>query len=396
MNPFTDVNFGPAPCLPCCTTPVTGCSCALLIPPFAPVYSDYATAAAAITDQTSNCIAYYTANHLGSFVAGFDGTLFNVSGNDPGGGLNQNVSIYASLSLLAGQIVSAAYTITTGDPFRPTAFTLLDCATGSQIDQSTDAASSGTLTVTAPSDSEYIIVLSAGSNPGTFGAFALDGIISNSGGAGTWWVNPVIALWDDSGTTRSLWACPKLLLPPSTEASGDWYADCATANADLTSTQVSNCVGFADPASAPGAFTSFTATDGGSSLTLDILYPGTTSATQAMYGGVNAVAGQTLDFSFTSDAGVPFFGITIFDDEGNVIESGGRTSPYSSAALPYTGRYTILVQATDLTPFPGVPTLTTANFVITSSGTMSVNPVQARYDLGLVCAGTLNCGDACP
>jgi hypothetical protein len=34
---------------------------------------------------------------------------------------------------------------------------------------------------------------------------------------------------------------------------------------------------------------------------------------------------------------------------------------------------------------------TSMSAAITSSGTMSVNTVQARYDLGLVCAATDDC-----
>lgn len=368
-------------CTFCCSPPA-GCSCALLIPPFDAAYSDYSTAATAITDQTSNCIGYYHANHLGSFIAGFDGTLFNVSGNDVGGGLNQVVTIYASFSLLASQVVSAAYTVTTGDPINSVIFSLLDCATGADVDTSTDSSSSGTLTVTAPADGEYIIYLSGTSAPGTFGAFALDGIISNSGGAGTWWVNPVIALWDDSGTTRSLWACPKLLLPPLTESTGDWYASCADAAAVLTdAARVSNCIGYSG--GAPGA-TSFTATDGGTSLTLAV---GSASGAST-WGGLNLVAGATITVACTP--GGADLTVKIYDDTGVLVEDSGlTTTPFVSAALPYTGRYTINVIVSGVGPV-------STSATITSSGTLSVNPVQARYDLGLVCAGTLNCGDACP
>jgi hypothetical protein len=85
--------------------------------------------------------------------------------------------------------------------------------------------------------------------------------------------------------------------------------------------------------------------------------------------------------------------IVIYDDTGTLVEDSsfipGPT--FTSSPLPYTGRYTVLViVASDAGGG------TNASGVVTSSGTMSVNPIQARYDLGLTCAGTLDCGDSCP
>jgi hypothetical protein len=218
--------------------------------------------------------------------------------------------------------------------------------------------------------------------------------------------NPVIALWDDSGTTRQLWACPKLFLPPLTEDTGDWYADCAAADDVLTDAlQVSNCVGFCESSPAPS---SFTATDGGTSLTLDQAFASAPGLGALMWGGVNLEAGETVTASYTSNGitlGPPFdpdyatgLEMKIYDDAGTLVWSGntydGSTpSPLVSSAVPYTGRYTISVQLACLTVFGAC--FTTCSAVITSSGTMSVNQIAARYDLGLDCSGLLNCGDSC-
>lgn len=202
-------------------------------------------------------------------------------------------------------------------------------------------------------------------------------------------VNPVIALWDDSGTTRKLWACPKLLLPPLTEASGDWYASCADAYTALTDPKLtSNCVGHVKD----GPYvrtTSFTATDGGSSLSFAAVYSLPQGDTGTWWGSVNAEAGETLSAAFAG-SGVTDIFFRIYDDTGTEIDFvASSSSPAVSSPLPYTGRYTIAI----LLAGSGISTPSAA---LTSSGTMTVNEIQARYDKGLTCAGLLDCGDSCP
>lgn len=206
-------------------------------------------------------------------------------------------------------------------------------------------------------------------------------------------VNPIIAQWDDSGTTRSLWACPKLLLPPLTESTGTWYASCADAATVLTDAQqVSNCIGYCE-----GTPDTFTATDGGTSLSLTAAVTGVVDPRYSMWGGINAVAGATISaaFSYTNDHGSPTAGLTVYDDTGTQIFFGSAAGgTITSSALPYTGRYTIRLGggrndgvATDAFSVTGL---------VTSSGTMSVNEIQARWDGGLTCANLLDCGDSCP
>ena len=255
-----------------------------------------------------------------------------------------------------------------------------------------DDSDSGTFNFTVSLDGEYIIKIE------TTGSDNSTNLTSDATATSTeiFTVNPVIALWDDSGTTRSLWACPKLLLPPLTESTGTWYADCAAADAAI-SAQASNCVGFMETT----PFTAFVATDGGTSLTLVLTGTGDSGSGPendlTAWGGFNAEAGETISITFSSVGGFSTtYYAEIYDDLGVSVESFSAMSgsPFVSSALPYTGRYSIRVRFnTLLAPSPAT---IVATFTITSSGTMSVNEIQALYDVGLDCPARLDCGDACP
>ncbi len=191
-------------------------------------------------------------------------------------------------------------------------------------------------------------------------------------------VNPIIIAWDDSGTTRSLWACPKLMIPPT----GPWYANSSDA-ATAISTLTSNCVGYIESLT---NITTFTATDGGTSLTLAVVLTAGATSEPVMWGGVNAVDGETITITATAGAGTPSLSASIYDDTGGLVEASGVVaSPWTSSTLPYKGRYTIKVTTTS--------TLSTVALAaaITSSGTLSVNPIQALYDVGLDCPARLDC-----
>ncbi len=205
--------------------------------------------------------------------------------------------------------------------------------------------------------------------------------------------NPVIALWDDSGTTRQLEACPRMLIPPLTESTGEWYADCASAS-DAIDTYVIDCIGYCTfgiyQGSAPGDYV-FSAY-GTTSLnwTAAVLQdPGEDpidfSDAGVFYGSINAEAGDTLSFSFS---GSPTDSeLCIYDNAAEFIEciSSGSSSP-----LPYTGKYIVSLNAIWETQVQSM------SAQVTSSGTMSVNEVQALYDVGLTCPARLECGDSCP
>jgi len=389
MNPFDSSLFTAPSCLPCCTPAPADCPCALLIPPFAWPYADYATAETAIADQTDNCIGYCVQDgDTGNvFSFAFDGTTITGSADTAYSSpeLALSSDCYFSVSLKSGATVTVPWSISTDGPETVVSASIFDCATGDFVAGEIippDAGASGTLSFVVPADGEYVLLISG---TGTLGILTYVNFAFTVTCDMDYWVNPVIALWDDSGTTRKLWACPKLLLPPLTESTGTWYADCAAADAVLTDAdQVSNCVGFCE--GGPG-LTAFTATDGGTSLTLAV----TGVAGAAAWGGINAEDGETITVTGTVSTGTVSLTVDIYDDTGTLVESSGSSvsSPWTSAALPYTGRYSVraVVQST-------VGSDDTSG-VITSSGTMSVNEIQALWDNGLTCPSRLDCGDSC-
>lgn len=238
-------------------------------------------------------------------------------------------------------------------------------------------ADTGTFNFSIALDGEYIVKIeTAGEDNST--TLSSDVLITSTD---TLWVNPVIALWDDSGTTRKLWACPKLLLPPLTESTGDWYAD-ATAAATAISTLTNGCKGYIESTTNVSSFSA----SGTTSLTLAETLTAGAMSCPTVWGGINAVDAATITSTITVGAGTAGQTVTIYDDTGTQVEtSGATTSPWTSAALPYTGRYTVKIAMTSSS------NTTSMSAAITSSGTMSVNTVQARYDLGLVCAATDDC-----
>lgn len=358
----------------------------MLIPFLSAPYADYATALAVVTDpiQVADCIAYSTSANT-TFAAAFSGTVFTASGTwlVP----ITEFSVYISISAKSGATIGMASSA--GDAAD---WAIYKCD-GTAVEGARDAP----LPITSsplPADGEYIIVFIPKDST-MIGFSAATATITSSN---IFNVNPVIALWNDSGTTRSLWACPKLLLPLLTEHTGTWYASCADAHTVLIDPlQVSNCVGYLDTYTRPDLFGSFTATDGGSSLTFNstAAMGGVLTNSGVFWGGINAVAGQTLSFAFTTDGGDAIWGVNIYDDTGTLVETLSGSPSMTSSPLPYTGRYTISGNASAGPP-PFGSDFTTATLVVTSSGAMSVNPIQARYDAGLACAGLLNCGDACP
>lgn len=213
-------------------------------------------------------------------------------------------------------------------------------------------------------------------------------------------INPVIALWDDSGTTRQLEACPKMLIPPLTESTGDWYENCAAA-ADAMDPETgyvgTNCITY----NLSPNYASFSAT-GGSSLALTCATSTVTPGFK-QYASINLVAGQSLSMAFTATADTGSFqtGVEVYDDTGTLLDSNlsavnaasGTLNafPATGSVAPYTGRYIVawFVNAV-------LGSISSGSATFTSSGTMSVNSIQALYDTGLDCPSRLNCGDSCP
>jgi hypothetical protein len=392
-----------ASCLPCCAEPVAECECEMPLPygdfitAFGDVFSNYATAEAVIGAFTADC--YLAWSPLGFTLSDLTASCDTSTPNqvvDLVTGVENTVNgktlfLYNCIACAAGTLVVDWDIAIANSDALTIDITIRDCA-GNVVDNYySDTDPSGSTNITIPAAGIYFVEITSSSSVTVDGSsFSTEITVSNASGLVA---NPVVALWNDSGTTRKLWACPKLYLPPLTESTGNWYADCAAAATVLTDPlQVSNCVGFLDDISVvPG---SFTATDGGTSLTLAQSSLPSPPASN-MWGSVNLEAGETLTISISGNGGaLDSSTADIYDYTGTLVESiAAGSETLVSSALPYTGRYTVMVRIT-LTP-PGSPP-TSVSAVLTSSGVLSVNEIQALYDVGLDCPARLNCGDSCP
>jgi len=388
------------PCMPCCvapTTPPGECACALMIPPFGSPYPDYATAAAELANPiiVADCITYLS-----------DGTglVTALSAVDSGSDVVVSATFSApvvvfgdswlSITLSSGDTLSIAYTGGTD-----ISVTIYDC-NGNEIETVNSSSSPASISA-VPADGVYYLKVAV-TDPDE-GAFT-DASYTVTPSA-VYVVNPVIALWDDSGTTRQLEACPKMLLPPLTESSGIWYAD-ETAAQDAIDNLTSNCVGYAD--AIDGATGCVLVASGTTSLSFALTRstPDDFLSMQA-WGSVNAEAGETLSSAWNTawsigSTKLVSVGFAIFDDSGNLVEdlsdSSSLTAPngtdsgtITSSALPYTGRYIVAVSLTLLSGIPAFVDDVELDAVVSSSGTLSVNPIQALYDVGVDCPARLDC-----
>lgn len=384
----------PAGCLPCCgpNVPVVTCDCALYLPiaPGSP-YADYATANNVISNALEvSCFAYFYRS-FGNVTATSTtvGPNYLLMGETFGS--NSEAGMYSSLSLNAGTLSCDFVGTKVGGALGDTpsvSLVLYDCQ-GNTIDSDVLAdTASGTLSVTVPSSNTYIALVFWGACVGVpCGWTAANANVY----AADLVPNPVIALWDDSGTTRQLEACPKMLLPPLTESTGTWYAD-ETAAQDAIDDQTSNCVGYIEEDHS-GMFGAFTATDGGTSLELDGTGDGAPSPTLNMWGSINVDSGDVVTATFIDgmgpDPGSVSTEFLLYDYEGSLLETiGPGASPLAFSAVPYTGRY--IVRSSSVASGVGV-LYASCDVTFTSSGTLSVNPIQALWDSGLSCPSRLNC-----
>jgi flagellar hook assembly protein FlgD len=112
-----------------------------------------------------------------------------------------------------------------------------------------------------------------------------------------------------------------------------------------------------------------------------------------MWGSVNVEPGETLSaaFTITNPHAAATVRLRIYDDAGALLEtltSTSATGTLTSAALD-GGRYTAEVRGgrTD-----GAATdMLTASFVLTATGTMTVNPAMALWDDGENCPRRKEC-----
>lgn len=402
-------------CRPCC--PAVACGCDFLAPVYggpdvwstADSFSDLATAETVISDQIYQCCIASIVPNPGELtpwsLSATVGTSITASLTKGGTNMSDSAIAVFMISLKSGDSISVSWAYSASatavvPPVATNARVTINPAcpnTGSGFDDSStteDYSTSGSGTYTVPQDGIYVVEFTGGFNAEDYDditAVSASVTLADSDGIV---VLPVIALWDDSGTTRQLEACPKLYLPPLTESTGDWYASCADAATVLADSQVvASCIFYL----LTSGFTNTLTASGGSSpsASLDTNDPSVTSHLQG-YFSVNAESGETISLDWT---GPPRARLIIYDYTGTSIYdsgSGGSTSsPITSSALPYTGRYIVLIDVFQ-TIFDPPTVHQVATGTLSSSGTMSTNEIQALYDVGLTCSGRLNCGDSCP
>jgi hypothetical protein len=400
------------PCVTCCEPRGPACGCSMLLEPYiadfndgiaalaasvracgigffplavAPVVGDYAT----LTGRSASVAA--------GVVSASQSTSNTLPApfSEPFGISINNVTIKFIADLVEGDVLTASVSASITGDFKTgglggiTVFVEEACGGDGYVEYAGGDAS-GTLDP-IPATGPYIITLLAGIGEfpdGSTGEFAITAStitlsISTSNPAGIW----PGEIYGVMGTPpRTVEACPRLRLPPLTEATGVWYADEAAATAALADL-VSNCAGYSDRTDI-----AFGATDGGSSLTLagqdDGIDPLFT-----MWGSVNVEPGETLSaaFTITNPHAAATARLRIYDAAGVLLEtltSTSATGTLTSAVLA-GGRYTAEVQGgrTD-----GAATdMLTASFVLTATGTMTVNPVVALWDDGENCPRRKEC-----
>jgi hypothetical protein len=423
-GPFDPATFSSSnTCLPCCSAPrLCTVFCGLQIPPVddpaAFPYPDYATAAAAIAAQVSNCIGYVRkigGGLLTSFVA--DGSVanelkFTTVGNPDNGAFCQ-ATTWGSINLAAGSTLTINASAVGG--LRGATTKLYACV-GSEVSPPTvtllDTQSGATQTFAIATAGEYFIECTVTSNVAGGGS---DTMVADATCATILTVNPVIALWNDSGTTRELEACPKLRIPSPAFPGGSWYADHAAAVAAIAS-YTSNCLGYIENFDASFLPSTLTIAASHTSSYLELIghevYPiiaGFQPRGFNLAAALNLVAGQTVNISlnFTSTApDNPPYNVSylivdantfVVVDSGNVgsgIFQNGNSGNTTSAAMPYRGNFVIWIilnnnfNSSYSQDFTG-------DFKLTPSGvgTISINPVQAKYATSplLGCPALLNC-----
>jgi hypothetical protein len=415
MNVFDPAIFAAgAPCIPCCTAE---CACALQLPSQdidfwgASPFADYATAAARLANFTNGCIGYGKDSSsspspqgqpLAAFTATFDGTDLVLAGE---GNLPDGPGVYMSscITMAAGDLT---FSFVLDNPGSVDAY-VVDCSTGSFV--FSDSSASSPIVATGLAEGTYVVVvILSSSSPSTDPGKGTVTITSS----GVYVVNPVVALWDDSGTTRTLEACPKLYLPPLTETTGDWYADCAAAE-DAMAEFGSDCLGYYE-ANTVSSNVAYTVAIGGGNFSTDVQVtipnPGFAPVLTS-YSALVLEAGEDLLIDYT----IPSFdpgktediSATLYTESGAVVGTfsftssmgGGDTGTFTFSSLPYTGKYIIALYvmgyATDPGPGGEVTGFADVQWDGTSTGTLSGAELQALYDASLECPGRLKCGDTC-
>jgi hypothetical protein len=360
-------------------------------------YADYATAETAIADQVFDCVAFSAFDFVSIAVTPGVNAIQLVGTHSAAG--QNSTDMWVAMALKAGSLLTFDWdTSSTGtdtEADSSIAIAIYQCD-GTQIGSYGDSNASpsgfsGTWTgpegglppalIPIPADGVYYIYVNFASGYGTTTATSsADWTITSDDTAV---VLPVIALWDDSGTTRQLEACPKMIIPLQFGPYGSlgaWYADETEATAAITDL-TSNCVGFGFDAFAPGTPTDFTATDGVTSLTLAATLAA--DALAEMYGSFQVTPGDTVSVNVSVTNATHL--VQIYDEVGTMLEQFEGTGSHAFTAQSASGLY--YVRCGGGTNESGG----SASFAFTSSGDLSVNPIQALYDVGLTCPARLDC-----
>lgn len=408
--------------MPCCEVPAE-CVCALEIPSVIytedpETYPDYSTALDRSTNYVAGCALYCTpnlGNDLGSPVQNVTALGLDLSvpdqfiANETATFLSSppTDAMLISVNMKAGSVLSMSWIESDNGTAGNVAivFQLYTCH-AVLVEELIETTTTGTAAFSAlASDGNYILFMRASNNNGdqTSISFSVTASCSDA-----MFPNPVIALWDDSGTTRQLEACPKLILPddlgaiygdtpfPNETVAASFLAedantDCLFWVVNIIDTKVSASavlsagtytisyvVSRLDNPAGLGGFTSIDVVAG------DVITTVWTASTSGSTGGPST--GQvTADLVLLPVTGGIVYSSDV--DSWNGISGSGTLV----VTAPFTGKILLsLSAASDRDAFPGTITLT-ANFSTTSSGTMAVNPVQALYTVGLDCPARLDC-----
>lgn len=210
--------FAPDNCVPCCTDV---CSMQLVLPlaiygPVVP-YADEAAAQAVIDAHTASCLAWANdgdLNAVADFAASFALGLLTLSGSVPDYTGTAEIDFAASLNLKSGATITVSWSGAlpglSDDDDSEVFFQLRKCDNSAILSNqaTTLGGGGGSFTFLVPADGEYLLF--CGVNGGldvTDPVTGASAVFTASTDDGLLTVNPVAALWDDGGTTRTL-TCP--------------------------------------------------------------------------------------------------------------------------------------------------------------------------------------------
>jgi hypothetical protein len=406
----------------------TECQCALLTPFVTNIsqFSSLEQAQGSFEYVTESCLGYYLAYDVYAVFGGslppvpiFTGTFvgnvltFNLSKSGVDLGFQQGIIF--SFTCQAGTIINFDFSCSSNGsateefPLENFFFSTFTClyADGPNY-TAPDGVVNGSNSLTITEDGTYIGFLSYG--PYLNSTSISMSVIMSISGTNNWVVNPVIAKYDDNGTTRQLEACPKLNIPIDTSrVVGLWYGNENEASAKLSSDVLGS--GFVYTEVGPIGYSALSA-----SATANTFSCSHTSSiangnyqTRLWYSiSLDEESSISVAWNYSSTGAGPFgtfrqFSFSFFSaQDGSFVANVGGSVPLdagswdSSGVIPVLqpGRYIIevFVQSNQI---PGLGSETTsANITLTpNSGTLS-GPylAQALYevDAALDCPGRLD------